>query len=371
MSDIAGIERFTRSDLVKSGGYTPLGRELGIKDVIMLDANENAYGCSPRIHQALASARNLHIYSDDNQVEFKALLQEYTGISAEHIVAGGGGSINLINRVWNLFLEPGDEVITCVPAYELFPIFTARHRGKSVEVPRNEDFSININALKVAISKRTKMIVIDNPGNPTGKLSCQDDILEIADTGLPLLVDEAYFEFSGETVAPLVSQYKNLMVLRTFSKWAGLGGVRIGYGIFPPKIADYLMRLKLPYDVDVLAMVAVRETLKDVDYLMGNVKAIVAERERLFGELKKLKFLKPFPSHTNFILVSVLQDTASDVYKRLLDKGILVHYYDLPLLRNYLRISVGKPEHTDALLKALWEIGDGISGQQSPVSSGK
>jgi histidinol-phosphate aminotransferase len=172
-----------------------------------------------------------------------------------------------------------------------------------------------------------------------------------------VLVDEAYYEFSGQTVAPLVSQYANLMVLRTFSKWAGLAGLRVGYGLFPPKIADYLLRIKIPYNVNVAALVAVQESMKDIDYLMGMVKAIIGERERLWEELKKLKWLKPFSSQANFILCLVLDGEATELRQKLQDKGILVRYFDQPLLRNYIRISVGKPEHTDALIKALKEIG--------------
>ncbi|MFC1917007.1 pyridoxal phosphate-dependent aminotransferase, partial [Chloroflexota bacterium] len=195
--------------------------------------------------------------------------------------------------------------------------------------------------------------------SPTGNITPQKDILEVVGTGLPVLVDEAYFEFCGETVAPLVSQYQNLMVMRTFSKWAGLAGLRVGYGIFPPQIANYLLKIKLPYNVNVAALIAVRESLKDVGYLMDRVRAIVAERERLFDELKKLKWLRPFPSQANFILCSVLNGKASELQQKLQDKGILVRYFDKPLLRDYIRISVGRPENTDALIRVLRELGGG------------
>jgi len=173
-----------------------------------------------------------------------------------------------------------------------------------------------------------------------------------------VVVDEAYYEFSGETVAPLISRYKNLMVLRTFSKWAGLAGMRVGYGIFPAKIAAYLLTIKPPYNVNVAALVAVQESLKDTDYLLGNVKTIITERERLFGELKKLKWLKPFPSQTNFIFCSILNGAAKELQQKLQNRGILVRYFDLPRWRDGIRISVGKPEHTDALIKTLQELGE-------------
>jgi len=330
--------------------------EVPVESIIKLDANENPYGCSPRVSQALASYPDINIYPDAGQTELRKLLQGYTGIGAEHIVASGG-SDQLIDLILRLFVAPGDEVINCIPTFAMFGFSTGMCNGKLVEVPRDENFAVNVTAVKAAISKKTKVIILANPNNPTGTVIPQPDILEIADTGLPVLVDEAYYEFSGETAVPLVSQYKNLMVLRTFSKWAGLAGLRIGYGIFPLEIANYVLKIKPPYNVNAAALVAVQESLKDIDFLMSRVKAIVAERERLFAELARLKFLKPFPSRANFILCSVLNGRASQLQQKLRNKGILVRYFDTPRLRDFIRISVGKPEHTDVLIKALKEIG--------------
>ena len=362
-----GINRLIRPHLARFSGYvaskspeTLEGKvEVPVEDIIKLDANENLYGCSPRVNQALATYPYLNIYPDAMQTELRKLLQGYTGVDAKHIVASNG-SDQLIDHVLRLFIGPSDEVINCVPTFAMFGFSTELCGGTLVEVLRDEDFAINVNAVKAAIGKRTKMILLATPNNPTGTIIPQPDILEIVDTGVPVLVDEAYVEFSGETVTQLVSQYKNLMVLRTFSKWAGLAGLRVGYGIFPPEIAGWLLKIKPPYNVNVAALVAVQESLKDIDYLLGRVKAIVAERERLLAELEKLEFLKPFPSQANFIFCSVLNGKASQIQQKLERKGILVRYFDLPLLRNSIRIGVGKPEHTNALIKALKEIGEEI-----------
>ena len=369
MSGDSGIERLIRPGLVAFDGYSARKSlenlegelEVPLESVIKLDANENPYGCSPRVNQALVSCREMNTYADAGQQELSRLIEGYTGIGAEQIVSGNG-SCELIDLLFRLFVDPGDEVIVTVPAFIMYRFSAGICSGRLVEVPRDNGFGINVEAIKAAISKRTKMILIDNPNNPTGNLAAQKDILEIAAAGLPVLVDEAYFEFSGETVAPLMDQYQNLMVLRTFSKWAGLAGLRIGYGLFPPIVADYLMKIKLPYNVNVAAIVAVRESLKDLDYLMGNVRAIIAERERLFSELKKLKFLKPFPSRANFILCSVLGGLAGELCQKLQKRGIQVRYFSTPVLQNYIRISVGKPEHTDILIRALQKIGEEING---------
>ncbi len=359
-----GIERFIRPDLVNFIGYaasaspeTLVGEvEVPVEDIIKLDANENPYGCSPRVNQALAAYPDFNIYTDNGQTRLRELLEGYTGVDAKHIVAGSGGD-QIIDIVLRLFIGPGDEIINCIPTYAMFRFFIDLYGGTPVEVPRDENFAVNVNAVKAAITKNSKLILLANPNNPTGAITPRQDILEVLDTGLPVLVDEAYYEFSGQTVAPLVSQRKNLMVLRTFSKWAGLAGLRIGYGFFPPKIANYLLNIKLPYSVNAAAKVAVQESLKDVDYLMSKVKAIIAERERLFVGLEKIEWLKPFPSQANFILCLVLNGEARELKQKLQDKGILVRYFDKPLLQNYIRFSVGKPEHTDALIKALQEIG--------------
>jgi histidinol-phosphate aminotransferase len=357
-----GMEKFIRSDLVAFGGYVPgkspetVAKEAGVsaENIIKLDANENPYGCSPRVKQALSSYRYFNLYPDAEQTELRGLLQGYTGVGAEHIVASNG-SDQLIDLVLRLFVAPGDEVISCVPTFDIFRFATVLCSGKLVEVLRDENYFVDVAAVKKAITKKTKIILLANPNNPTATPIPRQDILELLDTGVPVLADEAYVEFSGETITRLVPQYKNLMVLRTFSKWAGLAGFRIGYGIFSPQIARYLLTIKLPYNVSVAALVAVRESLKDVDYLMGRVRAIIAERERLLGELKKLEWLKPFPSQANFIFCHVLNGKASEIQQKLQKRGILIRYFALPLLRNSLRIGVGKPEHTDALIRALKE----------------
>ncbi len=364
MTKNKGIEEFIRPDLATFGGYSAAtspetleGKvEVPVESIIKLDANENPYGCSPRVSQTLAAYPHFNIYPDNAQAVLRKSLEGYAGVDAKHIVAGHGSN-QLIDLVLRLFVGKDDEVVNCVPTFGIYGFSTELCGGKLVEVPRNEDFTVNVGAVKAAITKKTKVICVANPNNPTGTVMPRQDIPEILDTGIPVLVDEAYYEFSGQTVAPLVGQYENLMVLRTFSKWAGLAGLRVGYGLFPAKIADYLLRIKIPYSVNVAALVAVQESLKDIDYLMDRVKAIIAERDRLFNELKKIEWLKPFPSQANFILCSVLQGKASQLHRKLQDRGILVRYFDQPRLKDCIRISAGKPEHTDALIKVLREIG--------------
>jgi histidinol-phosphate aminotransferase len=358
-----GIEKLIRPELAAFGGYsaatspeTLKGKtEVAPENIIKLDANENPYGCSPRVQKALAKYHDFNIYPDNAQTELRKSLAKYTGVSAKHIVAAGGSN-HLIDLVVRLLVGSGDEVIDCVPTFSIYSFSTRLGGGTLVEVPRGDDFAVSVSAVRKAVTRKTKLICLANPNNPSGTLTPQSDLLEILDTGVPVLVDEAYYEFSGQTVAPLVGKRGNLMVLRTFSKWAGLAGLRVGYGLFPEKIADYLLKIKMPYNVNVGALVAVAESFKDKNYLMGTVRLIVVERERLFAELKKIKWLRVYPSRANFILCQVLRGGAKDLRQKLQEKGILVRYFDHPRLQNFIRISVGKPEHTDALIKALQEV---------------
>jgi len=357
------IVRLIRPEIKTLGGYsvhkapeTLAGAvEVPVESIIKLDANENPYGCSPRVQQALAESTNWYNYPDAGQTMLRQRLQDYTGAAADFIVAANGSG-EVLDEILRLFLEPGDEVINCVPTFDLYRFRTLVNRGKVVGVPRGEDFAVDIKSVKTAITPKTKLVILSNPNNPTGNMTPEDDILELVNTGVPVLVDEAYYEFSGETVVPLVSRYPNLMVLRTFSKWAGLAGLRIGYGIVPPEIAAYLMKIKLPYNVSMAATVAVQEALADIDYSMDRVKAIIAERERLFAELEKLDWIRPFPSKANFIFCFLLRGNAVELQQKLQNKGILVRYFDQPPLQNGLRISIGKPEQTDRLIRTLREL---------------
>jgi len=364
-----GIERFMKPHLAAFTGYAPPKSvktakekaEAPVRPMIKLNANENPYGCSPRVLQALATCDFLNRYPDAMQAELRQYLEEYTGIGAEHIVVTCGGA-QVVDLVLDLFVNPGDEVINCEPTFDYFRFKTEELGCISKEVVRDKNFAVNVSAVKAAIGERTKLIIINNPNNPTGNITPQKDILELVDTGLPVLVDEAYYEFCGETVAPLVSQYENLMVLRSFSKWAGLAGLRVGYGIFPHIIANYLLKIKAPFNVGAATLVAIRESVADRDYLMDKVKTIIAERERLFAKLSRLKFLKPWPSKANYILCSVPSGTAGRIQQKLEERRILIRIYYTQLLGDYIRPSVGKPEENDALIKALREIGEEISG---------
>ncbi|HEY4711523.1 MAG TPA: histidinol-phosphate transaminase [Dehalococcoidia bacterium] len=360
------IEKFIRPELITMKSYTPIEptevlsqqTELPADKVIKLDGNENPYGCSPKVYQALATYPYYHNYPDPEQRELRKALEEYTGLGRQHIVCGMG-SDELIDLILRLCLEPGDEVINCPPTFGMYTFSTDVCGGKAVDVPRTEDFSLNMAGIGRALTKKTKVIFVASPNNPTGNTASENEIMELVDTGKIVVVDEAYFEFSNVTVANLVPSYPNLIVLRTFSKWAGLAGLRLGYGFFPIEIAGYLMKIKQPYNANAAAQAAVLASLADIEYLRSNVTRVVTERRRLFGKLKELGWLRPYPSQGNFILCSLPGGEAKQIWQQLRKKGIFVRYFDTTGLKDCLRISVGRPEDTDALVKALKEVKHG------------
>jgi histidinol-phosphate aminotransferase len=358
------ILKFIKIDMSHFEAYSAakspdvISRKTGIPEdeIIKLDANENPYGCSPKVSQALVKYPYLNIYPDSNQTELRESLAGYAGLAPEYLVAGNG-SDELIDLLLRLFLDTGDEVIVAVPTFDMYRFSTEVCRGKVVNVLRDNNFAVDVAAIKAAVTSRTRMIFVTSPNNPTGTIISEDAILELLKLGLPLVVDEAYYEFSGHSVISWVTRYTNLIVLRTFSKWAGLAGLRIGYGAFSLKLADILMKVKPPYSINMAASLAAKISIQEKDYLLGTVRLMIEERARLMSQLQQLDFLAPVPSQANFILIKVLRGDAKFFQDELEKRGILVRYYNSALLKNYFRISIGKPQQTDKIIAALKELG--------------
>jgi len=173
---------------------------------------------------------------------------------------------------------------------------------------------------------------------------------------LVVVVDEAYIEFGGETAVPLLDEHDNLVVIRTFSKWAGLAGLRLGYTLTGPEVAAWLERVRAPYNVNAAAMVAALATLEDLEPVRANVARLVAERECLQKELAAIPWLEPIPSQGNFVLCRVRGRSGREVADALAGRGILVRSFSDHRMEGYVRITVGRPEQNDALLKALREL---------------
>ena len=357
-----------RPDIASLAPYTPtaslevFAAELGrpVSALIKLDANENPYGPSVAARAALASLDTTHIYPDPESRALRALLSEYVGVDAAYILAGAGAD-ELIALILQLFLAPGDAIISAPPTFAMYAFDTPLAHGRVIEVPRREDFSLDVPAIEAAARESgAKLLFLCSPNNPDGSVIPPETVERLLALPLVVVLDEAYIEFSGaESFAPRVPHTPNLIVLRTFSKWAGLAGLRVGYGVFPAEIITHLWKIKQPYNVNVAADAAARASLADLPALRANVERLIAARERLERELATIPYLRPYPSRANFVLCRVVGRDAAELRRRLAQEyGILVRYYNTSLLRDCVRISAGTPEQIDTLLNALREIGE-------------
>jgi histidinol-phosphate aminotransferase len=327
-----------------------------IDQLIKLNSNESPYGPAPQVIAALGNHSEYNNYPDTESRLLKQALAEYTGVDSQHIVVSHGSN-ELINLLWHIFLSVGDNIICSPPTFALYTFITTLCGAYVIEAPRAENYEVDVEAILQALTPETKIIVLTSPNNPTGNIVSEQDILTLLDTGRIVMVDEAYVEFSDHPkgLAHLVPHYRNLIVMRTFSKWAGLAGLRVGYGIFPEWIVEYMRRAQCPFEVNQAGHIAAIETLKHLDYAMDKVRRIVEERERLFHILQQSPFLKPLPSEGNFILTEVdVEEVKMEQIKAAVEaKGVMLRYFNHPYLNNFVRLTVGKPEHTTIINQAL------------------
>jgi histidinol-phosphate aminotransferase len=370
--------------------YTPiapfevLSQQLGRppEQIVKLDANENPYGPAPAVREALARYPFAHIYPDPEQRELRAALAEYTGAPADNILAGSGAD-ELIDLICRLILAPGDAIIDCPPTFGMYSFDAGLTGARVIQAWRRADFSVDVEQIcksanrqigkpanqdapklpsyqtpKLPISQSPKLLFLTSPNNPDGSLLDPADLERLLALPLLVILDEAYIEFAGleHSRARWVMAHDNLIVLRTFSKWAGIAGLRLGYGIFPAWLMPILWKAKQPYNVNVAASVAGLTSLAQRAVIQPTVDALIAERERLYRELSAVPFLHPYPSRANFVLCRVAGRDARALKAALAARGILVRHYAKPGLENCIRVSAGKPEQTDALVEALLNV---------------
>lgn len=362
-------ERLLRADLRGLEAYTPivpfevLSARLGraAADIVKLDANENPYGPPPGALAALAAGRGYHIYPDPEANALREALSADIGLPKERLLAGMGAD-ELIDLVLRALLEPGDVVINCPPTFGMYPFSTAVNGGRTVAVPRDADFALDVAAIiaAVAAEPRAKVLFLCSPNNPDGGVIDDDTLRRLLALPLLVVLDEAYVDFALAEGFPSrigwVAQADNLAVLRTFSKLAGLAGLRVGYGAFPEWLLPHLWKIKQPYNVNVAASLAAVAALEDRAWLEEKVGRLVAERERIARETAALGWLRPLPSRANFVLCRVAGLPAAELKHALEAEGVLVRHFDKPGLRDCIRISAGRPEDTDRLLAALRRV---------------
>ena len=334
-----------------------MAQQAGIppEEVIRLNGNENPFGPSPEVVKALGSFQHYNHYPDPDQRQLRETLSGYLGVPADRIVAGNG-SDELIDMILRMFLGPGENIVIPTPTFGMYAFSAEVCGGKVKPVPRNEIFDIDIEVTISAFDEDTKAIFLASPNNPTGNTASDEVIRALLAAGKIVVVDETYYEFCGQTVLPLVDEYPNLIVLRTFSKWAGLAGLRIGLGVMDQEVARTMMSMKSPYNVNLAAEVALVASLKDGSTLLDRVQAIVQERKRMVALLEGIQGIQVWPSQANFVLCRLPEGRGQDIFEGLCRRGIFLRYFNTPQLRDYVRASVGLPEETDQVVAALKEL---------------
>jgi histidinol-phosphate aminotransferase len=328
--------------------------------IIKIDGNENPYGPSPKALDALARvAYAPHLYGDAQQKALRGALSAYHGVPVESVVCGAG-SDELIALLFHLFVEDGDQIVTASPTFGMYA-FNAQVAGAEVvDVPLLADWAFDTEAL-VDAALRSKSVFIPSPNNPTGNMLPPSLVDRLTATGTMLIVDEAYVEFSDQpSLVQRAAEQPGLIVLRTFSKWGGLAGLRIGYAVLHPETASMLMQAKDPYNVNAAAEAAALASLEDVDVLNERACTLAGERQRMAEVLRSLGWVHQYPSEAVFILMRLEGIEGRDLRDRLRQRGIFTRFMNTPRLQDHLRISMGLPEQNDRVLDAFREIGKEI-----------
>lgn len=337
-----------------------LERELGIKNIIKLASNENPLGPG---HKALLAAKaaliDMHRYPDGSGFRLKSALAEKLGVSAAQITLGNGSN-DVLEQVARSWLAPGDEVIFSAHAFAVYALVTLACSATPVQVPA-ACFGHDLGAMADAVTERTRIIFVANPNNPTGTWfhrSALELFLEKVPEHVLVVLDEAYFEYVEEAYYPdglsYLDRYPNLIVTRTFSKIYGLAGLRMGYGISSPVIADVLNRVRQPFNCNMPALAAAEAALNDVSYLDDSRSENTSGLGQLVEGLDRLG-LRHIPSVANFIAFDC-QREAMPLYNALLREGVIVRPiagYDMP---NHLRVSVGLAVENERFLQALEKV---------------
>ncbi|WP_417656995.1 histidinol-phosphate transaminase [Pseudidiomarina aestuarii] len=335
-------------------------RELGIKNIVKLASNENPLGLSPRVKAALTEMlTGLARYPDANGFYLKAKIAEKFGVQANQVTLGNGSN-DVLELLARSFVNDEHEVIYSQHAFVVYPLVTQALGAKGIAVPA-KDYGHDLDAMLAAITPRTRMIFIANPNNPTGTFLTSEQlaafIAKVPENVLVVL-DEAYYEYVPEAQrAPSiewVQRYPNLVVSRTFSKAYGLAGLRAGFMVTHPSLADLMNRVRQPFNMNSLSLRAAEVALDDTEYLTESVAVNDAGMAQLvaFCEKHQLPFI---PSHGNFLTIEVGPDAAS-LYQKLLQQGVIVRPvagYELP---RHLRVSIGLEHENQAFINAMETI---------------
>ena len=333
-------------------------RAMGLKKVVKLASNENPFGPSPKVIKAIvAAAQDINRYPDGGCYYLRRALARHLGVKEGQLVFGNG-SDEIIIMALRAFVEPGDEVVVSHPSFAVYTI-GSKVVGAKLKIIPMVDFRHDLEAMAGAVTKKTRMVFIDNPGNPSGGFISSDEVrafLKRVPKDVVVFLDEAYFEYVQKNKdfprsIPWLKEYPNLVIARTFSKVYGLAGLRVGYGITNAEIIDALNRVREPFNVNSIAQAAAVACLKDQSYYAKALKAVETERAYLYRQFKEMRLLC-IPSVTNFILVDVAC-SSKKVSNELLRRGVIVRDMNAWGLKTFIRVTIGTTGENRKFIKAL------------------
>jgi histidinol-phosphate aminotransferase len=337
-----------------------LERELGLTGAIKLASNENPLGPSPLALAAiLENLGSINRYPDSHAYYLKADLSRHLGIEPQQLILGNG-SDEVLDMLVRALVPPGGEVLSTTHTFLMYGLLTQAVGGVFRPVPL-KDLSLDLKAISRAVTPQTRIILLNNPNNPTGTAFYRDEFEEFLAAVPPevtVVLDEAYIDFVDDPKVPsgldYLSEDRALVGLRTFSKAYGLAGLRIGYGFGPSRLMDYLNRLRLPFNVNRLAQVGARAALKDTDFLKRTREVVLTGRAFLCREIERLG-LKFLPTQANYILIR-LPRPGREVFQAMLRKGVIIRAMDAYGLPDYIRVNVGLKEENQRFIKALEQV---------------
>lgn len=342
-----------REDLKNLKPYEPVV----YPGVIRMDANECPFDFPPEVKDYIN--RSLHSqafnrYPDPLAGDLRAALAGYTGASRECILAGNGSDEIILNLA--LTFATGGKVLITSPTFSMYEVHSLVAGAEPVFVPRKADFSINTGEIiRQGSAGDTRLIFICSPNNPTANETTEEELVTVLqNTGALVVVDEAYVEFGGSSCLPLLKQYPNLAVMRSFSKSFGLAGLRIGYLVAHPEVIAQIKRVKQPFNLNAYSQMAALAVMEHLSLFKAIIEDIKQKRDYLREKMKQINGVYVLPTVTNFVTFKTGRP-AGEVHRELLNKGVLIRNVSSPGLENYLRVSVGTDKENETFLKLLAE----------------
>ncbi|MFX0028626.1 MAG: histidinol-phosphate transaminase [Candidatus Hermodarchaeota archaeon] len=355
-----GLNEIFREILRKYSAYEP-GEQPTEDGWLKLNTNENPFPPIPEILNDIKNAVNekIRLYPDPTSFELRkeilnVLLRDKDTLTNRNSIFIGNGSDEILDVIFKIFIDPGDEVVIFYPSYGFYKVLATLYNAKITEIQLNNDFTIP----ETAFNTNGKLMFINSPNNPNGKSIDNETILKLCESfsGI-VVVDEAYADFSNQTCLPLLKQVKNLIVNRSFSKSFSIASLRMGFALADPEIVKEMNRVKLPYNVNYLGQVAALSCIKHSKKIFERNKKIIEERQRLTDELNKFGGVSVLPSDSNFIFVK-FEDKAKTLQFvwDLREMKILVRHFSKPGLYNYIRVTIGTVEDNNKFIEAFTKI---------------